>query len=122
MNTKILGRQGEDIAAGVLRKSGYKILARNFRVPVGELDLVAQDGEVIVFVEVKTRRGNRCGTPGQSVDWRKQQKLLRAAEWYLQQNRMDGESCRFDVMEVYIYSETHWDVRQIKGAFEAGRR
>ena len=122
MNTKILGKQGEDIAAEILRRQGCRILARNFRVAIGELDIVAQDGETLAFVEVKTRRGERRGTPGQSVGRRKQQKISMAAEWYLRQNRMDGMPCRFDVVEVYLRPGGGWDARQIKGAFDATGR
>ena len=118
MDTKTLGKQGEDYAEAFLRKQGYRILARNFRVAIGELDIVARDGATIVFIEVKTRRGDRCGTPGQSVNWRKQQKIARTADWYLKDRHLEGAPCRFDVMEIYAPSGGPWSARQIKGAFE----
>ena len=118
MNTKLLGRKGEDVAANFLCRHGYHILARNFRVPVGELDIVARKDDTVVFIEVKTRRGNRCGTPGQSVTWRKQKKIIQTARWYLRQYHMEQMLCRFDVIEVLPHSGKAWDVRQIIGAFE----
>ena len=118
MNTKLLGGQGEDVAEDFLCCRGYQILARNFRVRVGELDIVARKEDTIVFVEVKTRRGNRCGTPGQSVTWKKKKKIIQTARWYLRQYHMEQMCCRFDVIEVYSHSSEAWDVRQICGAFE----
>jgi len=119
MNGKELGKRGEDAAAEFLCSHGYRILARNYRVACGELDIVARQRETLVFVEVKTRRGDRCGTPGQSVTWRKQQKIIRTAQWYLQEHHLDQVPCRFDVIEVFPYPARAWNVRQIQGAFEA---
>ena len=67
MNNKVLGSQGEQAAADYLTRQGYRICARNFRVPAGEIDIVAAKQELVVFVEVKTRRGLGCGTPGEPV-------------------------------------------------------
>ncbi len=119
MKGRELGKKGEDAAAEYLCCHGYRILARNYRVPCGELDIVACQGDTVVFVEVKTRRDNRCGTPGQSVTWRKQQKIIRTARWYLHQYRMEQVPCRFDVMEVCPCPLETWDIRQLRGAFEA---
>lgn len=119
MNGTELGKKGEDAAAKFLCCHGYRILARNYRGADGELDIVAQEGEALVFVEVKTRRGNRCGTPGQSMTWRKQQKIIRTARWYLHQYHMEHIPCRFDVIEVCPCPTEIWDIRQIRGAFEA---
>jgi hypothetical protein len=62
-----LGRRGEDLATAYLRQQGYVILARNWRCPVGEIDIVAREGEILAFVEVRTRRGDRFGTPEESI-------------------------------------------------------
>ncbi len=120
MNTKSLGKQGEDIAAKYLCAHGYRILSRNFHVSIGEVDIIAWDEDVLVFIEVKTRRSDRCGTPGQSVHHRKQQKIARTADWYLHQHHMEQTPCRFDVIEVYLRSDHTWKIRQISGAFESG--
>lgn len=74
MDTTILGRQGEDAAAAFLQDHGCEILARNFRTPRGEIDIIAREGQSVIFVEVKTRRTERFGRPAAAVGYRKQQK------------------------------------------------
>lgn len=118
MDTKRLGDLGEQAAADYLLSRGYKISARKFRVPVGEIDLIAEKASVVVFVEVKTRRTVRCGTPAQSVDYRKQQKIIRTACWYIRQRHLDERLCRFDVIEVYCTPGGSFSVRHIENAFE----
>ena len=83
MNTKRLGDRGEEAAAKFLANKGYKILARQFRTPLGELDLVARDGGTLVFVEVKTRRSLRFGLPSDAVGVTKQRKIIRSSMWYI---------------------------------------
>src|SRR5271167_661654 len=77
-----LGRRGERAAEKYLRRSGYRIVARNFRAARAEIDLVAMDGDVLVFVEVKTRRSRGAGAPEEAVDERKQKQIRRAAEMF----------------------------------------
>jgi putative endonuclease len=91
------GRDGEDTAARYLRRLGYEIVARNVRMPFGELDLVALDGEVIVFIEVKARR-SRGGL--EAVDRRKQRRLARLAIAFLQSAGWLDRAARFDVVAV----------------------
>ena len=95
-----LGRRGEDAAALFLRRAGYKILERNYRTPVGELDIVARSGKLIVFVEVKTRRSSAFGTPQEAVGTHKQRQIVRAAQWYLGDGGGKGLQPRFDVIAV----------------------
>src|SRR6184192_267836 len=78
-----LGRTGERLAAEVLLKQGYRILEQNFRCSYGEIDLVAEDEHDLIFVEVKTRRGNAYGLPEEAVTARKRQKLVQVASYYL---------------------------------------
>ena len=78
-----LGRQGEDAAALYLQRKGMKILERNLRTPVGEIDLMASHRCILAFVEVKTRRGLSCGSPAEAVGPRKQRQIVQAAKWYL---------------------------------------
>ena len=118
MDNKSLGSRGEEAAALYLKHHGYKILERNFRVPAGEIDIVAEQGDTLVFAEVKTRRSDRCGRPAQAVDYRKQQKIIMIAKWYLRQRHMEECPCRFDVLEVYARGET-CRIRHLAGAFEA---
>lgn len=81
-----LGAFGERVAAAHLEAKGYRIRARNFRCREGEIDIVAEDGETLVFVEVRTRRGNALGTPAESVTVAKQRRLLTVARAYLQEH------------------------------------
>lgn len=93
-----LGRRGEQAAADHLRGKGYEILARNFRTRAGELDIVALDGETVVFVEVKLRQGGF--DPLDAVDARKQYRLSRMALEYLWRHGATGAASRFDVVAV----------------------
>jgi putative endonuclease len=97
-----LGRDGEDLACDELRRLGYAILARRYRTRVGELDIVARDGETLVFVEVKARRSDEFGTPGEAVTWRKRRKLQSMATDFLSRGRLSAVSCRFDVVAITI--------------------
>ena len=97
-----LGLAGEEVAAETLRKKGYRILARRFRCRLGELDLVAELGGVVVFVEVKCRTGERYGPPSSSVTPVKRERMARVARYFLARNRTGDERCRFDVIEVVL--------------------
>lgn len=119
MNHKILGDQGEQAAAEYLMQHGYRICERNYRTAVGEIDIVASFQDTFVFVEVKTRRGMRCGTPAQSVTFHKQQKIIQTARWFLRQRHLEDRClCRFDVIEVYACSDGRWRIHHLPGAFE----
>lgn len=117
MDNKSLGSRGEEAAALYLRRHGYKIIERNFRVPAGEIDIVAGQGDTLVFAEVKTRRSDRCGFPAQAVGYHKQQKIIQTAKWFLRQRHLEECPCRFDVLEVYVQGET-CRIRHLVGAFE----
>lgn len=94
------GKQGEDAAARRLAELGYEILARNHRTPWGELDLVARRGDMLVFVEVKTRRSRRHGLPEESITARKRAHLISAAQHYLQTHGQSAAAWRIDVAAV----------------------
>jgi putative endonuclease len=112
------GAQGEEYAARLLKKAHYKIIERNFRTPIGEIDIVARDGECLVFVEVRTRRSIAYGLPQETIDARKRERLHKAARWYLQKHRLDDVPCRFDVVAVVRTDEnTEPDAEIIKDAF-----
>lgn len=98
--SRLLGRWGEDLAAAYLRDKGYSLTAANWRCRFGELDLVAEDGTCLCFVEVKLRRSDAYGTAAAFVDRRKQDRLRAAAELYLAGHPTDLQP-RFDVVEVY---------------------
>ncbi len=95
-----VGRSAEIAAASELGKRGYRIIASNYRCKWGEIDLVAGDGDTIVFVEVRCKRTRNYGTPAESITPAKQQKLIATAQHYLVEHNLDDVNCRFDVVEV----------------------
>jgi putative endonuclease len=97
---KQLGDAGEEIAARELTRRGYTVCKRNWRCPEGELDIVAEQGESLVFVEVRTRRGDRFGTPEESITPAKRAHLIAAAQAYLQAHSLQGCDWRIDVVAV----------------------
>jgi putative endonuclease len=99
---QILGKEGEQVAERYLRKKGYRLVERNYRCPVGELDLIVLDGRVIVFVEVKTRSDDRFGIPFESVHRRKQRRMIKAALFFLTQHRLHHRDARFDVIGISL--------------------
>jgi len=98
---KALGRLGEELTARALAARGYRIRERNWRCPAGELDIVAEDGDVLAFVEVKTRRGRKFGTPEEAVTPAKQAKLIELAATYVQDSGWPGD-WRIDVAAVEL--------------------
>ncbi|APC08106.1 YraN family protein [Neomoorella thermoacetica] len=118
MTRRRRGQIGEAAAAALLADSGYRILERNYRCPLGEIDIVAAQGEEIVFIEVRTRSSQNFGTPQESVDGRKRLRLRRLAAYYLGSRGLAGRSCRFDVVAVWLdRQERVAGVEVIKGAF-----
>lgn len=112
-----LGRRGEDLACEVLRKQGCIIAERRFRTRCGELDIVAWDGRVLVFVEVRARSACRFGTPLESITWQKRQRLSTMAAAYVCARRLGGIPCRFDVVSILQGSDGD-TVEWVKGAFD----
>lgn len=107
------GRDGEDRAAQHLQRAGLKLLGRNVRYRGGELDLVMQEQDALVFVEVRVRNNTRYGSGADSVTVRKQQRLILAAQLYLQQHpEHQRRACRFDVVSI-----TGTDLQWLKNAF-----
>lgn len=96
-----LGTEGERAAEKYLRRQRYVIVQRNYRCRAGEVDLVALDGDTVVFVEVKTRTQPGFGSPLEAVDPRKQRQIQRAAQYYLTENRLQDRNARFDVVGVW---------------------
>ena len=114
---KATGQEGEDIATVFLKKNGYRISERNYRCPIGEIDIVARDKNDLVFVEVKTRRSTDLGYPEQAVGIKKQKKISQLALWYLQEKKLSGVHARFDVVAIMIQPSGN-DIRLIKNAFD----
>lgn len=116
--TQQRGRFYESLAWQHLKKAGLKLVARNFRIPGGEIDLICRDGETLVFVEVRYRACIDYGTSAATVTRTKQQKLRRAAYHYLQKNGLyEKIPCRFDVVGVTHQQDMHCSFDWIKNAF-----
>lgn len=116
-----LGPAGERAAAKFLRRLGYRIIAHGHRQRLGEIDLIAVDGNCVVFVEVKTWRSSSAGDPSEAVDRRKQEKITRAALIYLKKRRLLEQPARFDVVSI-VWPDTvrtAAEIRHFKNAFEA---
>jgi putative endonuclease len=111
-------RRGEALAALFLRLKGYRIEARNWRCPLGELDIVARHGDTLVFVEVKARHGRSAGSPQEAVDARKRARLVRLAQAYLAGLHGDAPPCRFDVVTVEG-GRLSPRIRHLRAAFRA---
>jgi len=97
-NKRAIGTEYEQKAARYLENLGYQILDQNFRCKMGEIDLIAKEGDYLVFVEVKYRADGRMGQPQEAVGYRKQQKICKAASYYCMRQRISNmQPCRFDV-------------------------
>jgi putative endonuclease len=117
MNTLSLGSEGENLAVEFLRKKNYKILAKNYKTFIGEIDIVAKDAETIVFVEVKTRANDAFGCPFEAVNARKKQKLKNLALLFLKRHRQKAPA-RFDVISVVQMQSGKKTIEHIIDAFE----
>jgi putative endonuclease len=116
-NTRARGTAAEDIAAEYLAAQGMVILRRNFHFGrTGEMDIIAQDGETLVFVEVKARRTDTYGSPEEAITPAKQRSLRRVAEGYLYVNGIENRECRFDVIAIR-YENDEPQVRHLVNAF-----
>ncbi|AEB08628.1 YraN family protein [Desulfobacca acetoxidans] len=99
---RLLGQMGEALAADVLKESGYNILARNYRTPFGEIDLIARHQDTLVFIEVKLRRSRIFGPPQAAITPNKQRHVRLAAQYYLQGQRTLDAKVRFDVVAITL--------------------
>ena len=101
VHKKLLGKNGEKLVEKYVKKLGFKLLERNFRTPFGEADLIAQEGDELVFIEVKTRSNEAFGAPREAVGADKQKRYYKIAAYYGAKNG-EEPNARFDVAEVYI--------------------
>lgn len=115
MNKRQSGSEGEADARAYLQRKGAKILETNYRRPTGEIDIIARHKRVLLFVEVKRRSSLRFGRPSEAVDRAKQAHILRTAQLYLQEKRLQDAKLRFDIIEVLP-----GEIRHIENAFDAG--
>ena len=117
---RALGRKGEVAARTYLERRGVRILVTNYTCAAGEIDLIGQEREALLFIEVKTRTSEAFGPPHLAVHQRKQQQIVRAAQWFLAERRLPEIACRFDVLGVTFPNEReapriHW----VRDAFPA---
>ncbi len=118
MDKRALGNKGESFAAEYYKKLGYSITAQNYSCRGGEIDIIAENDEYIIFVEVKTRSSNSLYSPAEAVDLRKQKRLTVAAMKFLSESESEKQP-QFDVFEVYTQNERIYKVNRIENAFEA---
>ena len=113
---KSLGSRGEEIAVKFLKKNRYKILERNYKSKLGEIDIIARDKDTLCFIEVKTRKNAHYGLPQEAVDKYKRSRLIKAALFYMKEKKLSDCSFRFDVIAVTD------QIRLIKNAFSMERK
>jgi putative endonuclease len=111
------GKKGEDIAVAYLKSRGYRIVERNYKCPLGEIDIVARDGDSIVFVEVKSRKSEEFGDPQLAVGLEKQKKVSRISLMYLKEKHLYPCNARFDVVAIKMLPDGS-TIELIQNAFE----
>jgi putative endonuclease len=107
-----LGKIGEDKAVKYLADNGLKVIARNFKTHVGEIDVIFLEEGTVVFLEVKTRSSDAFGLPSEAVDFKKREKYFKVAEQFIIKNKLTALSVRFDVIEIQ-----NGEINHIKDAF-----
>lgn len=112
-----LARFGEKVCVNYLKRKGYKILETNYRCRIGEIDIICEYKNSIVFVEVKTRSTNVFGFPQEAVNFAKQKKIRQIACFYLKNNKLYFKSCRFDVMAVIYKDNKICKIEHFENAF-----
>lgn len=114
--TSAKGQRAEQQAVVFLEEQGYRIIQRNYRCRIGEIDLIAEDGPVLCFIEVRSRRTDTFGDPLETIDQAKQRRIIRAASRFLASGGYGDREVRFDVVGIVYEPEIR--IRLIKGAFE----
>lgn len=118
MSGRELGLKGEDEAVKYLQANGYRILERNYRCRIGEVDIIAMDRETLVFIEVKARTGTLFGYPQEAVSVKKQKKIRTVSRQFLYLKKIQDVNCRFDVLAIKM--DNNWQpvsIDHIKNAF-----
>jgi len=112
-----LGKRGEELALKKVKRLGYKCIARNYRCPLGEIDLIAKDGDCLVFIEIKTRKGKTLGYAKEAVNERKKRQLTKVALAYMKSEDCVNVKSRFDVVAINM-SEGKEQIEIIQNAFD----
>lgn len=105
ITNQIAGRKGEDLAVQFLKKNGFKIIERNFRIRGGEIDIIALDKDALVFIEVKTRKSDEFGTPLESITPWKMKSLIKAAEFYKYTHGNLPDLMRIDAVSIMLNAD-----------------
>ena len=117
-----LGSRGEKLAGWHLKRLGYRILARRYDCPAGEIDLIVSDGATLVFVEVKTRTESEGPSdPTYGIRPRQQERITRAAQYFLRQMQIKSRPCRFDIVTITWRAEGKPTIEHFKDAFQLTR-
>ena len=116
-----LGLEGERHAEAYLKRRGLKGIERRYSTPVGEIDVIMLSGDTVVFVEVKTQRDRTFKDPQEQVTATKQQRLIKAAKWYVQRKRWTDKPCRFDVVAVVLPESGSPEIEHFPDAFAPQR-
>ena len=112
------GKNGEDLAVSCLLKQGYKIIERNYRTKLGEIDIIADCKGCVCFVEVRAKNSLSFGAPEETIIKRKQLQISKAALLYIKKYKLQDKSCRFDVVSIEGVDRPMPEVRLIENAFE----
>ena len=112
------GQKGEKLAASFLRKKGYSIRDKGWRWRRYELDIIAEKQNMVIFVEVKTRKSEKYGAPETAVNSKKKKHIAQAARWYIKQKSLSRKLIRFDIISVIIDDDGQTEVRHLENAFE----
>lgn len=118
MDRTAIGTRGEDAAAAYLERIGYRIEQRNWRCPIGEIDIIAWDEDELVLVEVKTRRTEKSGSAEEAVSPSKQRRLARLASAYLSSASIGAVAIRFDVIAIRVIADDRALLRHYRSAFD----
>jgi len=117
MNKKNVGDKGEDIAVDFLLGKNLKIVERNYRYGHGEIDIIAKDNEILVFVEVKTRKNLEFGSPESAITRSKQGQIRKIAEAYLFEKNVRDTDCRIDIIAILLKQNLPPEINHIENAF-----
>ena len=116
------GKKGEDVAVSCLRRHGYKIIERNYRTKLGEIDIIADCEGCICFVEVRAKNNTAFGFPEETILRKKQLSISKAALTYIKKFKLENKSCRFDVVAISNIDSARPDIKLIQNAFNLSDR
>jgi len=117
-----IGKKGENLALLYLKKQGYKIIGKNYKTKVGEIDIIGNDKDVVSFIEVRSINSATSVSPEHTINKRKQNQIAKTALFYIKSNGLEDKDCRFDVVCVEGVDSCSPNIKLIKDAFELALR